>query len=73
MGLLLVNFKQNSSRAMNEHSLFSLFVSGKPVKSTLEAYYLNGPSSMPREDVAKFMIDCLTKEEFYRKAVAIGI
>ena len=33
----------------------------------------NSPSRMPRADVAKFMLDCLSKSELFKKSVAVGL
>lgn len=47
--------------------------SGSDVR-TREGYYVeNAAGRIPREDVAKFMLSCLSTDEFDRKMVAIGI
>lgn len=46
---------------------------GKATKTQMEAFFVDGASNrMPRVDVAKFMLDCIPKTEFYKKAVAVG-
>ncbi|XP_046630711.1 uncharacterized protein At2g34460, chloroplastic-like [Daphnia pulicaria] len=48
--------------------------SGQEIKSENDSYFMkNSPSRMPRADVAKFMIDCLSKSESFKKCVAVGL
>lgn len=52
----------------------SLSLKGQEIKSENDSYFLkNSPSRMPRADVAKFMIDCLSKSELFKKCVAVGL